>query len=286
MLNRLARFKIPVWTRYEVLKPKGNSYKKPELVEVGRKDVISRMYTRGDNDYVERLIIGHDDLFITFEDQKNGNYVWTIDPNYMFKQRCKMSDFATSDACKEFEEKHKMAMAFEKMSKEQEASLADEPLQQTNNLRLTVSKSDITYDCPTHMQYISIDQHCYYAVLDENNEIKLVDIEYDQLPYYNNTNSYATYINIPKERMYIVVNDADYHETEEQNWCVLFLDGKEVAPDMDKVITKEDLVKRMNTTIRDNIAKQEITPDQFLNLNDEDVEFYIDIKETESPVEE
>ncbi len=278
MLNRLARLDIEAWTRYAMLEPNGSDYVKPSQVEVGRKDVISRMYDRPGRKRVERFIIGRDDLFITVEDTKESERVFSIDENYVFQPRCKWSDWKNSDALKDFEEKNKRALAIEKLSGEKPINLCDENYNDSQNVRITVTKDDITYDLPTHYEYVSIDQRMYYFDI-VNDKVVPVEIDYNQSLYFNNTNTYASYINIPKERMYAILNDHTYHEQGQEDWCVLFLDGKRVASDMENVITIEELAKRLEPTIRDNIAKQAITPDQFVDFNDHTVEFYIDNKE-------
>ena len=278
MLNRLARFEIDSWTRYAVVQPKnGTKYDKLQEDEISRKDVISRMASRSARTRVERFIIGTNGLFITFNDAKVGECVYSITPEYTFERRCKMKDWGNDEELiAEFEKKHKRQLAVEKLSGEMTPSLRDEKFNDSNNIRITVTKGDITYECPTHWEYISIDQRIFY-VDKKGDDLVPVEIDYGDTLYYNQLNTYASYINIPKERMYIVINDKDYHEKDRTDLCVLYLDGKEVMPNLDKKISLNDMIKSCDLILRENINKQVITPEQFLKFNDMDVEFYVDI---------
>lgn len=278
MPNRLGRLDIETWTRYAVLSPNGDDYTSPHQTEVGRKDVVSRMYDRPGRKRVERFIIGHENLFITCDDSKNDECVFSLDENYVFKNRGKFKEWKNLDACEDFKMKNKRALAIEKLSNEKQSSLSDDKFQDTQNVRITVTKGDVTYELPTHYEYVSIDQRMFYFDIVDG---KLVakELDYCQSLYFNNTNTYASYINVPKERMYAIVNDHDYHIEAEIDWCRLFLDGKDVAPEMDKTLSLEELMKRLEPTIRDNIAHQSISSSQFVDFNDKTVEFYIDNKE-------
>jgi len=275
MLNRLGRFDIETWTRYAMLKPNGSNYKKPNQIEVGRKDVISRMYNREGRERVERFVIAHEDLFIVIDDSKEHERVFSLDSNYVFRPRCKFSDWAKSDVVKEFEEKNKRALAIEKLSNESQVNLMDDCFKDTQNVRITVSKGNTTYELATHKDFFSIDRRCYYFNLD-GGKIVPVEIDYNQTLYFNNTNTFASYLNIPKERMYVIVNDPNFHDDDKRDFSGLFLDGEEIETGLEKTATLEEIMQKMNGTISNNISAQKISDKDFVDFNDVEVEFYVD----------
>ena len=279
MQHRLARFDIEAWTRHCVLAPSKNNFKKLTKNEVARKDCISRMYDKVGREHVERFIISGDSIYISMDSSKNGCRIFSIDDDCCYQPLCKFDEWSDKkDLVEDFEKKYKRALAIEKLSKESAPVIGDKDFEDAQSLRVTVSKGDITYELPTHCDYYSIDRTAYYVDIVDG---KLVpkEIEYGQSLYFNNISFTGSYLNIPKERMYIIVNDIkDYHEEGQEGNAGIFLDGKSITDEALNVkdTSLEEIIKKYDKELRDNVLKQTITPDKFVDFNDHKVEFYVE----------